>query len=247
MSLTDYSSRETKLRSIYNYIECIIYGINRKKWQKNENCFNKCLFYLQRKFTYKFWEVINLIAFAVLNALLMAFYYKSRDETDLIYNQIDNRKSFLLTDIWPLIHIFILLLFLVYWLFSRAKLEYFFSMTKYMNGYFKENEKLSMDVKAKLLNKEEKYFCINSFFPKKIEEEIKGSFEDKNCCEIVSDKVSYVFTNYIKVLFYSLKSVYPFILSLLCLCLSFWSQIFLILPLFLFFNLFETLSSIFFY
>ena len=114
------------MRSIYNYIECIIYGINRKKWQKNENCFNKCLFYLQRKFTYKFWEVINLIAFAVLNALLMAFYYKSRDETDLIYNQIDNRKSFLLTDIWPLVHIFILLLFLVYWLFSRAKLEYFF-------------------------------------------------------------------------------------------------------------------------
>ena len=255
ISMVDFSSRETKLMTIYNYIECIIYDINRKKWRKNETCLEKLIFTPQRTWsfmgkialnTYKFWEVVNLIGFIVLNCCLIDFYRKPRNQEDLIYNEIDNDQNFLLTTIWPIVHIFVLLAFLIYWLLSRAKLEYFFSLTKYINEYFSESETLKMPYKVRLLNKEQEDFYINNFFPKKVEEEIKNAFENKNIFEIIGESISYFYINYIKIFVYTTKTVYPFILSIICLALSFWSQIFLVLPLFLLFNLSETLTTIFY-
>ena len=92
-SLIDYKSRETKLRTIYNYIECIIYDINRKKWQKGEHKVLSCIFifYPQRNWpcindlamsTYKFWEVLNLLLFLTINIILIIKYNKSRNEEE---------------------------------------------------------------------------------------------------------------------------------------------------------------------
>ena len=194
--------------------------------------------------TYKFWEVINLLLFSAINIYLIMKYKKSRNENNQIFNQIDNRKTFALTNLWPIFHMLILLAFIIYWCFSRAKLEYFFSMTKYINQYFSEKQKLKMSHKAKLLNKEKSEFSINSFFPKKTEERIRAKFDESNVCEKIYKGFDYIYVNYILVFIYSGKMIYPFILSIICLALSYLSQIFFIFPLFLVFNLSETLSTV---
>ena len=50
-SLIDYSSPESKLMTIYNFLECIMYDINRNHWKNNESCFSKILFYNQNHWT----------------------------------------------------------------------------------------------------------------------------------------------------------------------------------------------------
>ena len=253
LSLVDYSSPETQLETIYNYIECIIYDINRIKWRKHENCFLKFIFYFQRNLNfiyklgisnYRFWEVANFLLFCSVNIFLLIKYSKSRNENEFEYNEIDNNKNFYITDYWPYFHIFILLAFLIYWLLARAKLEYFFAMTKYINEYFPVNEKLLMSEKIKLLNKDKDDFYINNFFPQQYDKNLKSYFHKSTCFSSIKKKLKYYYVNYVKVFAYSLKMVHPFILSIICLCLSFWSQIFFILPIFLFFNLSETLSTI---
>ena len=254
-SLIDYSSSETKLTSIYNYIECIIYDINRKKLEKDENIITRILYYPKRNWNcinkysfnqFKLWEVLNIIAFIILNGFLISFYKKSRNEDEENYNKIDNRQNFLLTTIWPIVHCFILIIIFIYWCISRFKIDYFYSMIKYSNEYFEESQKLKMDEKAKLLKKPQSNFSyINNFFPKKQEEQIKSSFDERNFFEVSFEKCSYFYTNWIKVAFSTSKTIYPFVSSFIFLLLSFWSQIFLIIPLFLIFNLSENLSSIF--
>ena len=252
--LIDYSLPEAKLMTIYNNIECITYDIKRKKWQQVEDMPLKHIFYPQRNWeivdkfainTYKFWEIINLILFICINIYLIIKYKKSRREDELIFNEIDNRQSFLVTKLWPVFHIVFLLFFLLYWIFNRAKLEYFFAMTKYINKYFTEDQKLSMGEKAKLLKKDKSDFYINNFFPEADEVETKSFFKEINIFGKLYNKVSYFYVNYFKVYLYTIKMVYPFILSIICLCLTYWSQIFYIFPVFLFFNLSETLLTIF--
>ena len=253
-SLIDYESQETKLMTIYNYIECIIYDIKRKKWQQDEHIILQYIHYPQRNWncmkkfavnTYQFWEVLNLLLFLAINIYLIYQYSKSRDEEESLFNQIDNDQSFLVTKLWPLFHIALLIAFIIYWCFSRCKLEYFFSMTKYINEYFSEKQKLPMSIKVKLLNKEKSEFYLNNFFPRYTEEIIKNKFDESNYFEIIYKKISYIYVNYIKIFFYTTKMIYPFILSIICLCLSYVSQICFIIPVFFFFNLSETLKTIF--
>ena len=253
-NLIDYTLPETKLMTIYNYVECITYDIKRKKWLNEDNKPLEHVFYPQRNWefidklainTYKFWEVINFLLFITINIILIIKYKKSRNEDEFVFNKIDNRQNFLVTKLWPIFHILILIIFLIYWSISRAKLEYFFAMTKYINEYFTEDKKLSMGEKAKLLKKEKADFLINDFFPETREVKIKNYFDKSNIFEILYNKVSYFYTIYIKVYIYTIKMVYPFIMSIICLCLTYWSQIFYIFPVFLVFNLSEILLTIF--
>ena len=250
-NLIDYTSPETKLITIYNYIECIIYDIIYKKWEKDESCFIKTIrdWKVLQKLTtstYKFWEYLNFIAFIVINCFLIYDYKKPRNEIELKFNEIDNRQSFLMTTIWPGVHIFILLIIFIYWCFSRSKIDYFYAMTKYIHTYFEEKEKLTMEQKAKLLKKSYEDFSINSFFPVRGKEKIKSFFsKGNNYLEGIKDTISYVFINYIKVFFYTFKTIFPFILSIIFLALTYWSQIFFIVPLFLLFNLSESLKLLF--
>ena len=248
-SLIDYSSPETKLMSIYNYIECIIYDINRKKWEKNKNGFFKCIANIKllnrlTTRTYKFWEIINYIAFIIINIILIIDYYKSRDATEIIFNEIDNRKKLFITRVWAIAHISILFLIILYWFFSRLKIDYFFSITLYCNDYFKENEKLRMEKKANLLKKDYSDFYINSFFPERNLGKIIDIYNDNNIFQFVSKLFEFLYINYIKVYLYTFKTIYPFIFSIIFLGLSFKSQIFFIVPLFLLFNLSDTLLTI---
>ena len=140
--LIDYSSLDTKLMTIYNYIECIIYDINSNRYENDENCFNKFLFCfkIQWKFisdssfgNYKFLETINLLAFIVLNIIMIIYYKKPRSGNYEQFNEIDNNQDFSLTKKWPIIHGIILFLIIIYWIFSRCKIDYFYSMIKYSN------------------------------------------------------------------------------------------------------------------
>ena len=253
-TLIDYKTAETKLLTIYNYIECIIYDINRRKWQKYEHPTLHYIFYPQRNWkfinyfsinTYEFWKFFNWFLFVAVNIFLVIKYAKSRNKTGFEYNQIDNDQNFLVTKIWPFLHIALFLAFLIYWLISRGKVEYFFAMTKFINEYFEDDAKLTMDEKSKLLNKEKSDFYINKFFPKKRIEKIDDYFNESNIFTSLKNILGYVYIYYIKFYLYTLKTVFPFILSIVSLCLTIWSQIFYIIPLFLFFNLFETLTNIF--
>ena len=59
----DYSERETKLMSIYNFIECIIYDIKTtQKTNGSRNCFDKFIkFVNENLFFYYILEIINII------------------------------------------------------------------------------------------------------------------------------------------------------------------------------------------
>ena len=255
MSLINYTSPETKLTSIYDYIECIIFDINKKNLEKGENCFKKFLFYPSRNCEfvnnfalnqYKFWEILNILAFIALNIILIFDYKKSRNEDEEKFNEINNRQTFVLTTIWPIIHIIILIIIIIYWCIGRLKVDYFYSMIKYSNEYFEENQKIKMNDKVKLLkNPKNSFLYINHFFPKASEGRLKKAFSDKNYFTVFIEKISYFYVNWIKVIIYTSKTVYPFIFSIIFLLLSFWSQIFFIVPLFLIINLSETLKSIF--
>ena len=250
-NLIDYSSPETKLMTIYNYIECIIYDIKRKQWEKEENDFVQYIRNL--KFlnifttrTYKFWEVIILIAFVIINIILIIDYKKPRNEIESKFNEIDNDKKCYLTKVWAIVHIIILFFIILYWCFSRAKVDYFFSLTKYSNNYFEENEKLDMGKKTNLLKRDSSDFSINSFFPDKWKKLKSFLDEDFNIYKFIRKIFSLFYINYIKVGLYSVKTILPFFFSIVFLCLTFLSQIFFIIPLFLIFNLSETLLTLVF-
>lgn len=113
---------------------------------------------------FKFWEVLNIVAFIILNIFLLIFYKKSRNEEFEEYNLIDNRKNNLLIKIWPIVHGIILFIIFIYWCTSRLKIDYFYSMIKYINEYFEESKKLNMIEKAKLLqNPRSDFSYINKF------------------------------------------------------------------------------------
>ena len=94
----------------------------------------------------------------------------------------------------------------MYWLFTRSKIDYFYSMTRYSNEYFSENEKLKMEEKINLLKKDSNDFSINIFFPKRSEDKTIN-FEKNNYCEKAIKNIFYFYSNYLKVFNYTLSII----------------------------------------
>ena len=203
-SLIDYSTPETKLMSIYNYIECIIYEIKTKKGER-DNIVNR----FKKMNLYKIFELVNLSVFIILNIMLIVFYSKSLNQSEEEYNQIDNDQNFKSSTIISIIEIIILVFVHFYWLVSRSKIDYFYSLTKYSNEYFEENEKLKMSKKVELLKRDCDDFFIDSFFPGKDEEKSKISFKETTRFESVKNQITFFCGRYLKVIFiYIMKTIY---------------------------------------
>ena len=227
--IIDYSDRENKLLSIYNNIECLIYDIKYKKSKYNklfENLFN-----------YKI-EGINYICVLLENISLVAFYSKSTEDSIEKYNQIDNRKTFPIFSTFIGIHCCILFLIFLGWIIFRAKLDFFYSITKYANKNSEKLVKLSLNQKVKLLDnnsnikefipKESKkeYKTINYFRNNRVEKGIEKLFNS------INNRINY---SYIYV--YFIKNIYPFLFTLIFLILYLFDvQIFLVFPLIFMFN-----------
>ena len=246
----DYSERETKIMSIYNFIECFIYDIKmNKKSLESKTTLQKILKFLNEYvFIYHILEIINICIFLLYNILLTKFYMKSRSLIEEEYNQIDNSDFFYSIFVIKIIHIIFLIVVIVHWGIFRAKIEYFYSKTELINENYKEKEKLKMGKKAEILKKKD--YNLNEFFIKENDRKInmKTYIRNNHCIKVFQkffNFLSDIYVNKIKLLFYLLNTIYTILLSLIFLCLSFWSQIFLIAPLFLIFNLFDSLKVIF--
>ena len=226
----DYSERETKIMSIYNLIECLIYDI---KYQSRS--FKN---FLGSMFGH---EIFNILLLLIYNVLLTIYYKKPLNESDEKYNNIDNRNDFLSIKIITILHILYLVIIIINWSISRMKIEYFYCRTKFSNDYFKENEKLKMGQKAKLLKNFD--FDFDVFFPKRNEEKITKYFNG-NCFQRTMKSLEYYFGLF-NVYVNTFETISPFIISLICLLLSFWSQIFLVIPLLLIFNIFPHLKAVY--
>ena len=246
----DFADRESKLISIYNFIECLIYDIKMNKRQITpSNCLKKILIFIDENIlNYYLLEIVNMLVFIVYNILLTIFYKKSRSESEEQYNQIDNRNNFYSILVMKIIHIICLVVIIIHWWFYRRKIDLLYSKMKLANEYHKENEKLSMSEKANIIKR--KNYDIYDFFPENKENKIKMKryIRDSSCfkkLKNIGKKIIMFYANTIKDKVLSLGTIFPFLLSLLCLGLSFISQIFLVAPLFLIFNLFESLQAIF--
>ena len=228
--LIDYTSRETKLLSIYNYIECFIYDMNK---EKN---------FIEKFINYRLLEILNFSVLIVENILLTIFYSKSTETTIEEYNKIDNRQNFYTLSTVIIIHCIILLLIIIVWLYFRRDIDYFYSLTKYNKEKYELT--ITLDKKAELLKKGKVNF--KEFFPKKVIKSIKeekyfqASYLDKITKELEKIKDFFVVSSY------TLGTIYPFILTFIFLVIYFIPdcQICLIFPLLLMFNLFETLLAI---
>ena len=244
-SQIDYSERETRLISIYNYIECLIYDIKKtKKYLETKNCYNKFIRFINNNiFIYHILEIINMIIFFIENILLTIYYKKARNENDEKYNEIDNRNNFISINIIRIIHMVIIFIIILHWIIFRYKIDFFYSLTKYTNENFKESEKLKMSEKAKYLKKIN--IDTDNFFPKKRKEKIKYFNDD--CIESLKEFLKKIFAYIanIRIYIFSLGTIIPFLISFICLCFSFLSQICFMIPLLLIFNLSESLRGIF--
>ena len=246
----DCSERETKIMSIYNYIECFIYDIKiNKKTLEPKTIPQKIIKFLNEYvFIYYILEVINICIFLLYNILLTKFYKKQRTLIEEAYNKIDNRIFFYSIFVIKIIHFIFLIAVIVHWGIFRAKIDYFYSKTALVNENYKEKDKLKMGKKAQILKKKD--YKLNEFFIKEKDRKInmKTYIRDNHCIKIFQKFLNLLtdfYVNKIKLLLYSLNTIYTFILSLIFLSVSFWSQIFLIAPLFLIFNLFDSLKVIF--
>ena len=115
----DYTDRETKLSSIYNYLECFLYEM----YEKN---------IVEKVINYKFFEVLNYLSIIIENILLIKFYSKSTQDTIEKYNQIENRQNFsIFSYIVSGVHISLLLIIIIIWFFRRAYIDYLYSLKKY--------------------------------------------------------------------------------------------------------------------
>ena len=112
----DYSERETKIMSIYNFIECFIYDIKmNKKSLESKTTLQKILKFLNEYvFIYHILEIINICIFLLYNILLTKFYMKSRSLIEEEYNQIDNSDFFYSIFVIKIIHIIFLIAVIVH-------------------------------------------------------------------------------------------------------------------------------------
>ena len=79
--------------------------------------------------------------------MLAIKYRKSRNESEEKYNEIDNNKNFRSIKIFAIIHIIFNSIIIIHWLIFRAKIDLFYSITKYTNENLKEEDKLKFVIK----------------------------------------------------------------------------------------------------
>jgi len=236
-NIIDYSDRENKLLSIYNNIECLIYDIKYKKSKYNklfENLFN-----------YKI-EGINYIFVLLENISLIAFYSKSTEDSIEIYNQIDNRQTFPVFSAFIGLHCSILFLIFLGWIIFRAKLDYFYSITKYINKNSEKLVRLSLEQKVKLLDNNAN---IKEFIPKESKKEYKtiNYFRNNRVEKGIEKLIGSINNglNYSYIYIYFLKNIYPFLFTLIFLIVYLFDvQIFVVFPLIFMFNSSESLFGI---
>ena len=224
----NYNDRETKLLSIYNYIDCFIYDMKHK--YKIENMFN-----------YRFWEIVNYIGIVIENIFLIVLYTKSTDDSINNYNKIENRQKFPKFSIFGTIHIILLSLIIIFWSITRAYVDFLYAKTKYEQKNLTRNSTVfNKEVGALEKSNTEKYI-LNNEINRYTQHDYLNLFLNWVKKETIVKNIYKFFI----ILFYSLRTIYPFIVSLICLFLFLCSwQLSLIIPLFLIFNLNETLLAI---
>ena len=222
----DYTDRETKLLSIYNYIECLIYDMKKKK-----NLFDYWL-------NYRFLELINYFGILTENIFMIIFYSKSIEESIEYYNKIDNRQKFKrFSIVIGSVHIFILIIVIYAWFICRFFIEYLYAIKKY---------KIENSIKCPIFaNEEIKSLDIVKDEKSKLNLDInKYCQDDFLYFESLRDLIKNIEKKF-EIFFYTSRTIYPFYITLICLILFLvgW-QLALVIPLFLVFNLSETLLGI---
>ena len=218
----DYSSRESKLISMYDNIDSFIFDmIYNSNYQK---------FNLAKIFYYYGLELINIIFFFIENIILIIIFYKSWKEDYTKYNEIENNKTSIVIIILSGVHILYVITILLNWFINRLKIDYFYALTRNSNIIIKKKKKLSLIRKTLMFQKLLKKFnsdfkTINEFFP-----------------ELSDPNKKYILLMETIILN---PKVYPFLLGLICLILQIFSKIFIVIPLLLIANLIPTLSAIF--
>ena len=236
-NLIDYTDRETKLSSLYQYIECFIYDMKKRKYP------------IDNWINFSFFETINFLGILVENIFLIIFYSKSTENSIENYNKIDNRQDFSkFSIIIGIIHILFLFLAILYWICFRADVDYFYSFKYYKKQNLSKNF-LTLDEKAKLLKRKDikmkDFFSKISLFTFQVNKYCQNDHIIK-MFDWLKDKlmINNIY-NFCALMTYVLNTIYPFIISLICLILFlFGFQIALVIPLLLVFNLFETLAGI---
>ena len=218
----DYSSRESKLISMYDNIDSFIFEMI---YNSNYETFN-----LANIFYYYGLELINIFFFIIENIILIIIFYKSWKEDYSKYNEIENNKTSNVIIILSAIHMLYIIIILLNWFINRLKVDYYYALTRNSNSIIKQKLQLSLiekslKFKRLLKNYNSDFKTINEFFPE---------FTDWNKRYILL--INTIILN---------PKVYPFLLSLICLILQFVSKIFIVIPLLLIANLIPTLSAIF--
>jgi len=222
--IIDYSSRTSKLISLYENIDSYIF----------EMISNYCnrRFNLAKIFYFYGLELINILFCLIHNILLLILYYKSWKDDYSKYNKIENDKTSIYLYIFPGIHIFYIIIIIINWLINRLNIDYYSALSQYSRDninskFLKPGLRMkSFKLRELLDNYSTKFSIINEFFP-----------------ELKKLEKIYILIVYTIILN---PKVFPFIISLICLILHFFvSQIFLVFPLLLLANLIPTLSAIF--
>ena len=221
--IIDYSSRDSRLMSLYENIDSYIFEMISNRYNEKFN--------LAKIFYYYGLELINIILFIIQNIILLILYYKSWKEDFLKYNDIENNKSSIVLYILSGVHILYIIIIIINWFINRLNIDYYYALSQYSSDNF--NSKLfrpglrmkSFKLRKLFVNYSTKFSAINEFFP-----------------ELKYEKIYVLIVNTILLN----PKVYPFIISLICLVLHiFVSQIFLVIPLLLLAKLIPTLSAIF--
>ena len=219
----DYSSRNSKLMSIYENLDSFLF-------EMIYNFYNE-RFNFAKVFGYFGLELMNILLFIIDNIILSIHYYKSWKEEYPEYNEIENNKTSMILLILSGIHFLYIIIVIINWFVNRLNIDYYHALSKYSIKHVKSKLRISSKIKAfkfqKLLNNYASGFSIiNQFFP-----------------EFTKLKKLYILI--VDTIILNPK-IFPYIISLICLIFFYvFSQIFLIIPLLLIANLIPTLSAIF--
>ena len=222
----DRSSADTKLLSIYNNLDSLlfemIYNANKKPnpWEIKD---------------YMLFEYLNYLFILLYNIIMIYLYYKPADTPLVQYNSFAPEKYHLQnTIILPILTVFhfALLIFVSYtWYKNKFLVKYFFDLCTFSKDNLSEKDKLPIDKKAVLFKELVDDFSkdittIWKFFPGvPVEKKIEVGIVDT------------ILLN---------GQILPFFICLMCLVLYYLSsQLYLIAPVLLFAKFIPTLSAIF--
>ena len=119
----DYSSRDSKLMSLYENIDSYIFEMISNR--SNER------FNLAKIFYYYGLELINILFFIIHNIILLILYYKSWKNDYSKYNEIENDKKSIYLNIFPLIHIIYIVIIIINWFINRLNVDYYSALSQY--------------------------------------------------------------------------------------------------------------------